>query len=235
VLQREADAAVGLRPAVRVVTSRYAAAAPATEFDYYTPGVFVFALLLVLPFASMIVAREIRWKTLRRLRLTRMRAFDLFAGITGALLLLGILNTALVFVVAPAFGFHNNGSTALALAVAVAMIFSGIGLGLIVGCFTTTDSQAMNIAAGVMMLQVFLSGSFFPIPAPTVFTLAGHEIGAFDVFPATHGYLALQQVLSDGAGLDAVAFRLGATVLLSLLCFVLGVVIFRRLRMRDAR
>ena len=33
--------------------------------------------------------------------------------------------------------------------------------------------------------------------------VAGHEIGAFDFIPATHGLLALQQVLSGGAGLPS--------------------------------
>ena len=83
------------------------------------------------------------------------------------------------------------------------------------------------------MIQVFLSGSFYQFPSLTVFTLAGHQIDLFDIFPATHGFLALQQVLSYGVGLKEIGFRLGATLVLSILYFVIGVVIFQRLQMRE--
>jgi ABC-2 type transport system permease protein len=68
-----------------------------------------------------------------------------------------------------------------------------------------------------------------------VFTLAGHPICLFDLFPATHGFLALQQVLCYGAGLRDIAFRLGATLVLSLLYFAVGVVVFQRVQMRNKK
>jgi ABC-2 type transport system permease protein len=67
----------------------------------------------------------------------------------------------------------------------------------------------------------------------TLFTLFGHQIDLFDLFPATHGFRALQQVLTYGAGPREIAFRLGATVLLSVLYFLAGVIIFQRRQMRD--
>jgi hypothetical protein len=83
------------------------------------------------------------------------------------------------------------------------------------------------------MLQVFLSGAFYRLPPLTLFTLAGYQIDLFDAFPATHGFLALQQVLTYGAGLREIAFRLGATLLLSAVYFYIGVFFFQRLQMRD--
>jgi ABC-2 type transport system permease protein len=67
----------------------------------------------------------------------------------------------------------------------------------------------------------------------TVFTLAGHQIDLFDIFPATHGFSALQQVLTYGAGLSEVGFRLAATVVLAMFYFVIGVVVFQRRQMRQ--
>jgi hypothetical protein len=61
--------------------------------------------------------------------------------------------------------------------------------------------------------------------------LRGHQFDLFDVFPATHGFLALQQVLSYGASLRQVASRLAATLVLSAVYLILGIVIFRDLRM----
>jgi ABC-2 type transport system permease protein len=75
-------------------------------------------------------------------------------------------------------------------------------------------------------VQVFLSGAMFPMPVPALFILGSHQVGWFDIFPATHAMIALQQVLTGGAGLETVAFRLGATLLLSVLYFILGVWVF---------
>ncbi len=83
------------------------------------------------------------------------------------------------------------------------------------------------------MLQVFLSGAFYQLPPMTVFTLAGHQIDLFDVFPATHGFSALQQVLTYGANLKEVGFRLGATLILSMIYFAVGVLIFQRRQMQS--
>jgi hypothetical protein len=60
---------------------------------------------------------------------------------------------------------------------------SAVGGGLIVGCFVQNDSQAVNLGASVTMLQVFVSGSFFPMPASPLFHLFGHEIAWNDIFP----------------------------------------------------
>jgi len=138
-----------------------------------------------------------------------------------------------IFLAALAMGFNNQGSLVLAVLVGLVVSFSAIGQGLVVACFVENDSQAANVGSTLTMLQVFVSGSFYQLPPLTLFTLAGHQIDLFDVFPATHGFMALQQVLTYGAGLGEIGFRLGATLLLSALYFAAGVVIFQRLQMRD--
>jgi ABC-type multidrug transport system permease subunit len=219
---------------VRIVEQPLGAAGPQTEFDLYAPGMMIFALLLIIPQTAMLVAREIRWGTLTRLRLTRLRAWDFLGGISLAQMAVAVAQVVIIFASALLLGFHNQGSLGLALLVGLAVSFSAIGLGLVVACFVQNDSQAINVGSTVTMLQVFMSGSFFALPPLTVFTLAGHQIDLFDVFPATHGFLALQQVLSYGAGLHQIAFRLGATLILSGLYFGLGVVFFQRLKMQDS-
>ena len=235
VISRYADRAAGRPEVVRVVEQPLAAAGPETEFDVYAPGMMIFAWLMIIPQTAMLVAREIRRKTLRRLRLASLRAWELLGGISLSQMAVAVAQVVLVFVAALAMGFHNRGSLGLATVVGLAISFSSIGLGLLVACFSENDSQAANIGGTFAMLQVFLSGAFYPMPALTVFTLAGHPIGLFDVLPATHGFLALQQVLCYGAGLRDVAFRLGATVVLSLLYFVAGVAVFQYLQMRGKR
>jgi ABC-2 type transport system permease protein len=232
-INRYADRAAGRPEVVRLVEAPLVAAGPQTEFDLYAPGMIVFALLMIIPQTAMLVARERRWKTLRRLRLTRLNAGAFLGGISLAQMVVAVVQVVSVFALALALGFHNQGSLGLAIVVGLAVSFSAVGLGLVVAGFVENDSQAANVGATFAMIQVFLCGAFFQLPPITLFTLAGHQIDLFDIFPATHGFLALQQVLSYGAGLREVAFRLGATLLLSSLYFAAGVAAFRRLQMRE--
>lgn len=235
VVSRYADRVAGRPEIVQIVEEPLGTASPESEFDVYAPGMMVFALLLIIPQTAMLVAREIRWGTLRRLRLTRLRAWDLLAGVSLAQMIVAVAQVLIVFVSALLMGFHNQGSLWLAVVVGLAVSFSAVGLGLIVACFMENDSQAINVGSTVTMIQVFLSGSFYQLPPMTVFTLAGHQIDLFDVFPATHGFLALQQVLCYGAGLQEASFRLGATLVLSVLYFGVGVTVFQRLQMQNRR
>jgi len=232
VIGRYADRAAGRPEIIRVVAPAQATG-PQSEFDAYAPGMMIFALLMIIPQTAMLVAREVRWNTLRRLRLTRLRAWDLLAGVSLAQLVVAVFQVLVVFVSALLLGFHNQGSLWLAVVVGLVVSFSAIGLGLVVACFVENDSQAVNVGSTVTMVQVFLSGSFWRLPPITVFSLAGHQIDLFDIFPATSGFMALQQVLSYGAGWSEVSFRLGLALVLSLGYLGAGVALFGRLKMRD--
>ena len=76
------DRLAGRPEAVRIVEEPIFALGPRTEFDLYAPGIILFGLLMIIPQTAMLVAREIRWDTLPRLRLTRIRAWDLLGGIS---------------------------------------------------------------------------------------------------------------------------------------------------------
>jgi ABC-2 type transport system permease protein len=232
-LSPQLDALVGLPKALRFVEQPLDTVAPVNEFDAYTPGMIVFAILLLIPQTAMVLARELRWGTLQRLRLTLVRARDLWVGVSLAEMVLALGQVVLMFAAALALGFHNRGSLLNAVVVGLGLSFSAIGFGLMVACFSDNDSDALNIGSTVTMLQVFMSGAFFALPPLTVFTLAGHEIGLFDFLPATHGILALQQVLVGGAGLEEIWFRMVAMVGLSLVYFAAGVVIFAQMQMRQ--
>jgi uncharacterized membrane protein SirB2 len=70
-------------------------------------------------------------------------------------------------------------------------------------------------------------------PTQGSFVLTPPRTEDFDVFPATHGFLALQQVLSYGAGLREIGFWLATTLLLSVFYFAVGVIVFQRRQMQS--
>lgn len=225
------DRATGRPEVLRVAEESVFAGGPRSDFELYTPGMMMFALMLLIPQTAMLVSREIRWGTLRRLRLTSMSAWDLLAGIGLSQMVVAVVQVLVTFVTALAFGFQSRGSLLTAVLVGLGVSFSSVGLGLVVACFVENDSQATNVGSSVSMLQVLLSGSFYRLPPLTVFTVAGHQIDLFDVFPATHGLSALQQVLAYGAGLKDIGFRFGVMLVLSLVYLAVGVFIFGRTRM----
>jgi ABC-type multidrug transport system permease subunit len=220
---------------VTFVDQSLVAQEPETEFDLYAPGMITFGLLMIIPQSAMLVSREVRWKTLNRLRLSRLVTWQLLAGISLAQMVVAVLQVVIVVLAAVWMGFNQRGSLSLAIVVGLALSFSAIGQGLLVACFVGDDSQAANLGSTFAMVQVFLSGSFYQLPPLTVFSLADHQIDVFDIFPATHGFRALQQVLSYGDGLQEITFRLGATIVLSLFYLLVGILIFRHLKMKPQR
>ncbi|MEE8392149.1 MAG: hypothetical protein V3S14_15325 [Anaerolineae bacterium] len=110
-------------------------AGPQTEFDIYAPGIMIFALLMIIPQTAMLVAREVRWGTLRRLHLTRLRAWDLLTGVSLAQMIVAVVQVVVMFAGALAVGFHNQGSLLLAIVVELAVSFSAVGKGLVVAPF----------------------------------------------------------------------------------------------------
>ena len=199
-----------------------------TEFDLYAVGMMVFAVLLLIPWTAMLLARELRRGTLRRLQLTRLTSLGLAGGVTLAQMAGALLMVLVLLGSTLALGFHAQGSLTLALVICLVLCFSAIGPGLVVAGFSRNDSDALNIGSIFTMLMVFLSGAFFPMPPTTLFYWSGHGVDLFDFLPASHAMLALNQVLVDGAGLPQVAFRLGLTAVLSFVYYGIGLWFFTR-------
>jgi ABC-2 type transport system permease protein len=226
--------ATGQKPLIDYVEAPLGASATRTEFETYVPGMLIFAVILLIILASMTVAREIETGVLRRLQLTLMTAFDLLGGISLALVLVGAAGVGLSFAVALALGFHSQGPLWVAIVVGAVTSLSVIGIGMVVASLTRTVSQAFVVANFPLGLMMFFSGVIFPLPAVKLFTIAGHAISLYDILPPTHAVVALNKILTLGAGLSGIAFELTALLVLSLLYFVIGAWLFGRLHLRSA-
>jgi ABC-2 type transport system permease protein len=192
---------------------------------------FVLAVIMTLFQAAMTVAREIEGGKLKRLRLTRMTAFELLGGTTLWLVLIAVSEVLVTFAVAVVLGFRSQGALWIAILVGIITSFSIIGVGMIVASFSKTVSQAFVIANFPFGFFMFLSGAALPVPMGTLFTLAGHEFSFADLLPPTHAVAALNKVFTLGVGIQEVWFELAALVLLSVLYFGLGVWLFRKMHM----
>jgi ABC-2 type transport system permease protein len=226
--------ATGLTPPVQYVERPLGGSGSRTEFETYVPGMFIFAVIMLVFAASMTVAREVEDGTLRRLQITRMTAFDLLGGTSLTLIIVGVIAELLALVTAMALGFRSYGPLWVAVLVGVATSVSVIGVGMIVAAFSKTVSQAFVIANFPLGVFMFLSGAIFPMPSVTLFEIAGQPIALCDFLPPRHAVIALNKIMTLGSGLDEVAYELVSLVVLSVLYFAVGTWIFQRRHLRPA-
>jgi ABC-2 type transport system permease protein len=205
-----------------------------SDFDFGVAGNIVFGIMFVIVTASTVLVRENVTGTLRRLRLTRMKAAELLVGATLAQMVLAVIQMLITFGAAVLMGFQNNGSVWLTIGIGLLLNLSAVGLGLVVACFARNDGEAANLASGVMVPMVFLSGALYPMPEAPIATVAGRTIQIYDLLPATHASEAMRRVMVFGDGPGEIAYELVALALLSLVILALGVMLYDRLQMRRA-
>jgi ABC-2 type transport system permease protein len=226
------QSASGRASPARMSEEALGASAARSEFENYVPGLLVFAVIMLIFQTAMAVAREVESGALRRISLSRVRAFDLLGGISLAQVAIGVLSVGLTLLSAVALGFHSQGPVWVALLVGALTALSVVGLGLIVACFARTVTTAFLVANFPLALLMFFSGAIYPVPKVVLFNVLGRDIGAYDFLPASHAVVALNKVLALGAGLNEVGYELSALCILSLLYFGLGVWLFQRMHLR---
>ncbi|MBI5499169.1 MAG: ABC transporter permease [Deltaproteobacteria bacterium] len=226
------DAYSGVPPRVAVAERALGDSGGRTEFELYVPGLFLVAVLLMLFTAALSLAREVEAGTLRRLKLTRMTAFDYLAGVTATQVLVGMASLLVTMSAAAAMGFHSVGPWWAAMLVGLAAAIPVVGIGLVVACFARTAMRAYLLASVPFMLLMFFSGSVFPMPKIELFRAAGRVVGAFDFLPTTHAVAAFNRVMSLGGGPGDIAYELLMLVALGLIYFTAGVILFRRTHLR---
>jgi ABC-2 type transport system permease protein len=222
----------GQKRPIQLVEAALGTSAARSEFEVYVPGLLVFAVILLVFLASMTVAREVEAGTLRRLQITRMASLDYLGGVSLALILVAVASAILAFLTALALGFRSQGSVLLAVLICSVSSLSVIGVGLVIACFSRTVTQAFLLANFPLGLFMFFSGAVFPVPRVTLFTLAGRSVGLYDILPPTHAVVALNKILTLGAGAGDVVYELAALLVLSVLYFSIGVWLFQRTHLR---
>lgn len=227
-------AAQGTDRPVIVIEQPLGGSGARSEFEIYVPGLFIFAIVMLVFQAAMAVTREVEAGTLRRMQITRMTAFDFLGGTSLALLLVALVSVGLTFLTALACGFHSQGPLWLALLVCILTGLAVIATGLVVAALSHTVSQAFIIANFPLALYMFFSSLIFPLPRGELFAIFGHGFSLYDLLPPTHAVNALNKIFTLGAGAGDVLYELIGLVVLTGSYFALGVWLFKRRHMRPA-
>jgi ABC-2 type transport system permease protein len=204
-----------------------------TEFDFLAPGMMVFAILLLATTVAAILTREVESGTLLRLKLSKMRSFDLlFGGLIPWSLVAGA-QVIILLVVAIILGLKWQGSVySILLATFIGIIagIASISLAMIIASFAKNDRQAANLGTLIVVPTTFLTGSFFPLPAEYV-NIFGHSFQIYGILPWTHTLTALRSVLVYGSGWSVVSSDVIISAVLTLILFVIGVFLFSKTRL----
>ena len=228
-------AITGAQPVQYINTSVQSVAGTSsfTEFDFLAPGMMVYAILLLATTVAAILTREVESGTLLRLKISKMRSFDLlFGGLIPWSLVAGA-QVVILLVVAILLGLKWQGSVySILLAIVIGIIagIASISLAMIIASFAKNDRQAANLGTLIVVPTAFITGSFFPLPAEYV-NLFGHSFQIYDILPWTHTLTALRSVLVYGSGWSVVSSDVIISAVLALILFVIGVFLFSKTRL----
>jgi ABC-2 type transport system permease protein len=203
-----------------------------SEFDLYIPGILIISVVMLVFIISMTITYEVEAGTLRRLQMTSMKASDLLIGISLPTVLLGVISLLLTLFVAILLGFSSQGSIWAALLIGGITAVAVVGVGLIVAAFSKSVSQAFIVANFPLIFFMFFSGAVYPIPRIILFQIAGFNISLYDLLPPTHAVMALNKILTLGADLADVLYEIISLLVLSLLYYLVGILIFQRRHLR---
>ncbi len=207
---------------------------PLNEFDNYAPGLISLAILMILFTACATIVKENDKRTLIRLKLSRLGAFNFLLGICIVQALIAVIALMLSYWTALGLGYKPVGEFGPVLIVGIVSSFSMVAVSLLVSSFLNSVFDVLTIGCFPFFIMMFFSGSMFPLPKINLFTLGGHSFGITDILPLTHTANAFNKILNFGSGITDVGFDMAMIVLLSLIYFAAGVILYNRRKLSRA-
>lgn len=211
----------GARPDVEIISS------PAhTEGIGYMnilgPGMTVFGLLILIPTAASLIARDKESGMMSRLLTTPLKPWQFIAGYSLPYIPVLIIQIGIYLGLAYALGLKIVGNFGLALLILFLLGLSGVALGMIFGAFIKRESQA-PISWLLIIPMAMLSGAWFETEGmhPVMIAIA-------KAFPPTYAIRAAQDVISRGLGFGNIATDFYILLGFAIGLFIIGAMLFRR-------
>lgn len=201
------------------------------DFQFGVPGLLVFGILFGSISTALFMVREETRGTLKRLRLTRLRSFDLLGGVLIAQAVLSLLQMFFALGFAVWFGFQSPGNLLLAALLGVLVSLIASSCGFMTACFAHNDGEAANYAMVFLAPLAFLSGSVFPLPSAPLFQIGGRVFQVYDLLPTAHATTALRRVLIYGDGLPQILLETVILLVSTGLFLLVGIWIYRRTKL----
>lgn len=212
---------------VEVKETALGTSATASGFDMIVPGILIVSLIMLMFTASIAFVSEIENKTMLRLKLSKLTAFEFLGGISIVQLMVGIVSVLLTLFTALSLGFHYTGSLAIMIFIAGLTSLSIIAFSLIIAAITKSANEVLVVGNFPMFLFMFFTGAAFPLKSEAWFTIAGYPINIQGLMTPTHAISALNKTLIMKMDVFSIVPEIISIITLTLLYFIIGGIIFK--------
>jgi ABC-2 type transport system permease protein len=202
------------------------------EFDLYVPGLIILSTVMLMFTASIAFVRESEQNTIIRLKLSKIRNWELIGGIGIVQLVIGLISILLTLGVATLMGYNFNGSWGNFLIVTTLTSLSIAAFSLIVAAFTKTVNQVLIVGNFPLFLFMFFTGAMMPIGGLKLFQFAGYAVTLPGLMSPYHGVQALKKISLYEAGLFEVWPELLCLCVLIIIYFLIGSWLFKKRHLR---
>lgn len=207
---------------------------PLSEFDEYVPGTIALAVLLILFTASASIVSESDTKTIIRLKLSNLGAFNFLAGSCIVQTIVAVVAIALSYSTALLLGYKALGRFETILIVGAISSLAMVAVSLLMSSFLNTIFDVLTIGCFPFFIMMFFSGSVYPLPKINLFTISNHTFGVTDILPLTHTVNAFNKILNNGADIYDVGFDIFMIALLTIIYFVIGLALYNNRKFSKA-
>lgn len=204
------------------------------EFDGYVPGLISLAVLMILFTATASLVKENEKMTLIRLKLSRLGSFNLLTGTCIVQAAVASIAVVISYLTALGLGYKPSGGLVAVLVVGLISSLSITAISLLLASFLNTVFDVLTIGCFPFFILMFFSGSMFPLPKMSLFSICGYKLGITDLLPLTHTANAFNKILNYGSGISAIAFEIIMIAILTVIYFLIGLILYNKRRLSKA-
>lgn len=197
------------------------------EFDMVVPGILIVSLIMLMFTASIAFVSEVEHKTILRLKLSKLTAFEFLGGISIVQLMVGFVSVLLTLLTAIMLGFEYQGSLFIMTFIAVLTSLSLIAFSLIIAAATRSANEVLVVGNLPMFLFMFFTGAVFPLHGKALFTIAGYPVNVQGLMTPTHAISALNKTLIMNMSFREIIPEMVALLLLTIVYFLIGGYLFK--------
>lgn len=202
------------------------------EFDLWMPGMMILAIIMLMFSATIAIITEVDQKTILRLKISKVKPWQLLSGIGGVQIVVGLFSILLTLGAAMGLGFRMQGAFLDFLVIAILTGISMIAFSLLLAAFTRSATDVLIIGNFPLFLFMFFTGAAFPIRPDSWFTIAGYGISWQSLMSPTHAVNALNQISIMGLSLGDVLPELSMLIIMTIVYGTLGLWAFNRRHLR---
>ncbi len=199
-----------------------------SEFELWMPGILILAIIMIMFSATIAIITEVDQKTILRLKLSRIKAWQFLIGVSATQVIVGIISILLTLSVAMLLGFEMRGSYLIFLLIATLTSISMIAFSLILAAVMRSVTDVLIIGNFPLFLFMFFTGAAFPIRAKALFYFGDYGISWQGFMSPTHAINALNKISIFGLGLSDILPELAALFSITIIYFVIGVWAFKK-------